>query len=59
MDALVDNNYKSGVFYASQSGMTGEVSDQSSFLPELNNETYQDNAYEAIHRFVKQAAVAG
>lgn len=59
VDALVDNNYKSGVFYASQSGMTGEVSDQSSFLPELNNKTYQDNAYEAIHRFVKQAAVAG
>jgi NAD(P)-dependent dehydrogenase (short-subunit alcohol dehydrogenase family) len=59
VNALIDTNYKSGVFYASRSGMTGEVGDQSSFLPELKNEAYQDNAYEAIHRFIKQAAVAG
>ena len=53
VDGLQDASYKSGVFYASKSGVTGPIVDQGLIFEDLNNKTYQDNAYEAIHRFVK------
>lgn len=54
VDALYDgDSYKSGIFYASKKGTTGEVVDQVIYIPELHDESYQDHANEAIHKFIK------
>ena len=53
VDGVSDPSYKSGTFYASHDGkVVGSVVDQSSFFSDLKNEKYQDNASEAIYRFV-------
>ena len=52
VDALLNESYQSGVFYASQSGLTGPVGEQSKLFADLSNEKYQDNAKAAIHRFI-------
>ena len=53
VDGINNDFLKSGVFYASkQNVMTGPVIDQSIIFPDLKNEVYQDNANEAIHRFI-------
>ena len=54
VDGISDDRYKSGVFYASKQGkLSGDVVDQSTFFADVKNRTFQDNAYEAIHRFIK------
>jgi NAD(P)-dependent dehydrogenase (short-subunit alcohol dehydrogenase family) len=55
VDGISDERYKSGIFYASKEGkMTGrEIVDQGVFFTDLKNAKFQDNADEAIHRFVK------
>jgi len=54
VDGLTDERYKSGVFYASKEGkLSGDLVDQSSFYMDLKNTSFQDNAYEAIHRFIQ------
>ncbi|MGP8215388.1 MAG: SDR family NAD(P)-dependent oxidoreductase [Bacteroidia bacterium] len=54
VDAISDERYKSGVFYASKEGkLSGDVVDQSTFFTDLKNTTFQDNADKAIHRFIK------
>ncbi len=54
VDGITEDSFKTGVFYASQSGkVVGAVIDQSSILADLNNTTFQDNANEAIHKFIK------
>jgi NAD(P)-dependent dehydrogenase (short-subunit alcohol dehydrogenase family) len=54
VDGITDEQYKSGVFYASKEGnLSGEMVDQSTFFTSLKNTSFQDNAYEAIHRFIK------
>ncbi len=59
VDALDDVALKSGVFYASKvDALTGPVVDQSTFMPELANATYQDHTSEAVHRFIPAAARA-
>jgi NAD(P)-dependent dehydrogenase (short-subunit alcohol dehydrogenase family) len=51
--SLSDASIKSGRFYASAAGkLTGPLVDQSTIRPEMNNETYQDNANQAVHRFI-------
>ncbi|MFD2568719.1 SDR family NAD(P)-dependent oxidoreductase [Pseudotenacibaculum haliotis] len=53
VDGINNKSYKSGVFYASKENvLTGPVVDQSLIFQDLNNTQYQDNAYEAIHRFI-------
>ena len=53
VDGINNESLISGVFYASKAkSLVGPVIDQSSIFPDLNNATYQDNANEAIHRFV-------
>lgn len=54
VDALNHASYKSGVFYASKKGMSGPVADQGTLFADLNNQVFQDNANEAIHRFIKE-----
>jgi len=53
VDAISDERYKSGVFYASKEGkLSGDMVDQSTFFTALKNTSFQDNANEAIHRFI-------
>ncbi|NQV13855.1 SDR family NAD(P)-dependent oxidoreductase [bacterium] len=53
VDGLNDESYKSGVFYGSEkSVLTGPLVDQATIFSDLNNVEYQDNANEAIHRFI-------
>ena len=45
VNALTDETYKSGKFYASKEHvLTGSVVDQSTIFNDFNNETFQDNA---------------
>ena len=54
VDGISDEQYKSGVFYASKEGkLSGDMVDQSTFFTPLKNITFQDNADKAIHRFIK------
>jgi len=54
VDAISEDRYKSGVFYASKEGkLSGEMVDQSTFFTDLKNTSFQDNANEAIHRFIR------
>ncbi|MDR3678748.1 MAG: SDR family NAD(P)-dependent oxidoreductase [Flavipsychrobacter sp.] len=54
VDGISDEQYKSGVFYASKQGkLSGDMVDQSTFYNDLKNTTFQDNADKAIHRFIK------
>ena len=56
VDVLSDEQYKSGVFYASRQGkLSGDMVDQSTFFSDLKNTAFQDNANAAIHRFITQA----
>jgi NAD(P)-dependent dehydrogenase (short-subunit alcohol dehydrogenase family) len=53
VDAISNDALTSGGFYASkQNVLTGPIVNQASIFPDLNNKTYQDNAYKAIHSFV-------
>ena len=52
VEGLNDPSLKSGTFYASQEKkLTGPVIDQSEIFSDLANQTYQDNASDAVHRF--------
>ena len=54
VDGIADEDYKSGVFYASKANvLTGKVIDQAELFTDFGNETYQDNANAAVHRFIK------
>jgi len=53
VEAVRDEAYKSGVFYASPDGKTsGAVVDQATIFSDLGNPAFQDNAAEAIGRFI-------
>jgi NAD(P)-dependent dehydrogenase (short-subunit alcohol dehydrogenase family) len=53
VNALGDPAIKSGRFYASAAGkLTGPLVEQSTIRPEMNNEAYQENANQAVHRFI-------
>ena len=52
VDALNEEAYKSGVFYASASGMSGKTADQSTIFADIGDAQIQDNANEAVHRFL-------
>ena len=55
IDALFEHStYQSGVFYGSKSGLTGELCNQAELLSYFGNETFQDNANEAIHKFINK-----
>ncbi len=53
IEGLTDETLKSGSFYGSKANtLTGPMIDQSEIFPDLANKTYQDNASDAVHRFV-------
>src|SRR5579871_432853 len=59
VDGVTDPNYSSGMFYASAANtLKGPLVNQAEFLPDLANPSFQDNANEAIHRFLPQRTIA-
>ncbi len=53
VDGVTDPTLSSGAFYASAANtLTGPLFNQADFLPDLANPSFQDNANEAIHRFI-------
>ncbi len=53
VDGINNASLQSGVFYGSKEKvLTGPIIDQSSIFLDLKNETFQDNANIAIHRFI-------
>jgi len=53
VDGITDTTLRSGVFYASAAtAVTGPVTDQADIFPDLRNVSFQDNASQAIHRFI-------
>lgn len=53
VDGINNEVFESGVFYGSKKNvLTGAVVDQSTFFADLKNPKFQDNAYEAMHRFL-------
>lgn len=54
VQAATDKSLVSGHFYASKKNkLVGKVVDQSTIFKDLSNESFQDNAYEAVHSFLK------
>lgn len=53
VDAIDNNKYTNGGFYASiESKVTGDLVDQFKIYPAMADTGFQDNANEALHRFV-------
>jgi NAD(P)-dependent dehydrogenase (short-subunit alcohol dehydrogenase family) len=53
VDGVTDTTLSSGAFYASAANsLIGPMVDQTELLPDLANPSFQDNANEAIHRFI-------
>lgn len=53
VEGINNESLLSGVFYGSNANvLTGPIIDQSTIFSDLNNTTFQDNANEAIHRFI-------
>ena len=58
-DGVTDPTLVSGAFYASAANkLNGPMVNQADFLPDLANPSFQDNANEAIHRFITSVAVS-
>ena len=59
VDGVTDPTLSSGAFYASAANkLNGPMVDQADFVPGVANPSFQDNANEAIHRFIPEQAVA-
>jgi len=59
VDGVTDPTLSSGVFYASAANtLKGPVVDQTNIFPDLADPSFQDNANEAIHRFITQKTAA-
>ena len=53
VEGVTDPNLTSGVFYASAANkLSGPMVNQADIFPDLANPSFQDNANEAIHRFI-------
>jgi NAD(P)-dependent dehydrogenase (short-subunit alcohol dehydrogenase family) len=53
VDGVTDPTLSSGLFYASAANtLKGPMVNQADFLPDLANPSFQNNANEAIHRFI-------
>lgn len=50
VDAMLNESYKTGGFYASEKGLTGSIGEQSKLFEDLANSKYQDNALAAIEK---------
>ena len=58
VDGVTDPTLSSGAFYASAANkLNGPMVNQAEFVPGVGNPSFQDNANEAIHRFIPEQAV--
>lgn len=54
VEVLTDSRYESGRLYASPWPSTsGALVDQAEIFADLENEAFQENAYQAVHRFLR------
>ncbi len=54
VDGVTDPTLSSGAFYASAANkLNGPMINQAEFVPGVGNPSFQDNANEAIHRFIR------
>jgi NAD(P)-dependent dehydrogenase (short-subunit alcohol dehydrogenase family) len=59
VDGVTDPTLANGAFYASADNkLNGPMVNQADFVPGLANTSFQDNANEAIHRFITARTVA-
>ena len=59
VDGVTDPTLSNGAFYASAANkLNGPMVNQADLVPGLANPSFQDNAYEAIHRFITSVAVS-
>ena len=59
VDGVTDPTLSNGAFYASEANkLNGPMVNQADLVPGLANPPFQDNAYEAIHRFITSVAVS-
>jgi NAD(P)-dependent dehydrogenase (short-subunit alcohol dehydrogenase family) len=59
VDGVTDPTLSSGVFYASAAGkIKGPLVNQTDIFPDLADPSFQDNANEAIHRFITPTTVS-
>jgi len=59
VDGVTDPTLSNGAFYASaENQLNGPMVNQAAFVPGLANTSFQDNANEAIHRFITARTVA-
>lgn len=54
LECLYDEGTESGAFYASQKGLTGPLSMQQQYFPDLIDTRVQDNAYQAIQSLINR-----
>lgn len=58
LDTLNNDSYKTGIFCGIEhSALSGTLTGPGIFFADLNNMNDQDNAYQAIHRFVRSFLV--
>jgi NAD(P)-dependent dehydrogenase (short-subunit alcohol dehydrogenase family) len=56
IDGLENENFKSGVFYASRAdALIGPVINQSEIFSDLSNESFQENAFKAVSHFLEKS----
>ena len=58
VEAVLNDRFRSGVFYASRTKVTGPVVDQATLFPALGDPVVQDNAAAAMRRFVERATAS-
>jgi NAD(P)-dependent dehydrogenase (short-subunit alcohol dehydrogenase family) len=59
VDGVTDPTLSNGAFYASEANkLNGPMVNQADLVPGLANPSFQDNANEAIHRFITSVAVS-
>src|SRR6201996_2726493 len=59
VDGVTDPTLSTGAFYASEANkLNGPMVNQADLVPGLANPSFQDNANEAIHRFITSVAVS-
>ena len=59
VDGVTDPTLSNGAFYASAANkLNGPMVNQAEFVPGVGNPSFEDNANEAIHRFITQRTLA-
>ncbi|WP_448551717.1 SDR family NAD(P)-dependent oxidoreductase [Thalassotalea montiporae] len=52
VDGLFNSEFRSGGFYASLRGLTGVIGQQGRLFSDIDNQDFQDNAYQAVQQLI-------